>query len=101
LKSSNAATYTFPHCGNARVAGFAASVGETRMRIIACNITPLPKTFRDPLPLVEVTLENGETKTLFDYYPDEIAFEPREFVGLTVAEAMRLKSEKDLAYLRS
>jgi hypothetical protein len=70
------------------------------MRIIACNITRLPETLRDPLPRVEVTLENGEVKTLFDYYPDEIAFQPSDFVGLTVAEAMRLKSEKDLAFLR-
>ena len=71
------------------------------MRIIACNITPLPETLLDPLPRVEVTLENGEVSTLFDYYPDEISFVPSEFIGLTVPEAMRLKSEKDLAYLRS
>ena len=71
------------------------------MRIIACNITPLPETFRDPLPRVEVTLENGEVSTLFDYYPDEISFVPSEFIGLTVPEAIRLKSEKHLAYLRS
>jgi hypothetical protein len=71
------------------------------MKIISCNITPLPQTFGEPLPRVEVTLENGVTKTLFDYYPDEIAFEPHEFVGLTVAEAMRLRSEKDLMYIRS
>jgi hypothetical protein len=53
------------------------------------------------MPRVEVTLENGEVSTLFDYYPDEISFVPSEFIGLTVPEAIRLKSEKDLAYLRS
>lgn len=52
-------------------------------------------------PKVVVTLDSGESKTLFDYFPDEISFTAEEFIGKTEEEAHRLKYTKDLAYLRS
>ena len=70
-------------------------------KIISARITALPNSLLDPLPEVWVTNANGEEGRLFDYYPDEISFTPDEFVGLTVAEARRLKFKKDRDYLGS
>ena len=54
------------------------------------------------MPQVWVTYENEEEEEmLFDYYPDEISFTPGEFVGLTRDQALRLRTKKDVAYLRS
>ena len=71
------------------------------MKITHAHISDLPKTFFDPMPEVRATFENGKTKTLFSYYPDEISFAPEEFIGLTEEEAHRLYSQKDIAYLQS
>lgn len=51
--------------------------------------------------LVEVILEGGaeEKEELFTYYPDELSFNPSEFIGLTLEEAAELKLKKDLKYL--
>ena len=43
----------------------------------------------------------GDFKSLFWYYVDEISFTPEELVGKTVEEARQLRHEKDVAYLRS
>jgi hypothetical protein len=72
-----------------------------RMNIIAARITALPKSLFDPMPEVYVTLEDGTEKMLFTFYPDEITFEPGEFLGLTEEEARHLKFDKDMRYLRS
>lgn len=69
--------------------------------IVSARITPQPLALFDPLPEVYVTLESGKEARLFAYYPDEISFEPAEFVGLTLEQAVTLKYHKDLAYLRS
>jgi len=69
------------------------------MKISSARITPLPRSFSDPMPTVYVTLEGGEEQELFDYYPDEISFSPAEFVGLTLEQARNLKYKKDRAYL--
>lgn len=45
--------------------------------------------------------DGTDYEMLFEYYPDELSFRPSEFVGLTKAEAITLKHQKDLAYLRS
>jgi len=74
---------------------------STDEKITKARITALPKGLLDPLPEVWVTLEDGQEQRLFDYYPDEIAFEAAEFVGLTVREAVALKFRKDRDYLRS
>jgi len=70
-------------------------------RIIKARITAMPKSMFDPMPEVKVELDNGEKKTLFSYYPDEISFVASEFVGLTEAEGHRLKFNKDKSYLQS
>jgi hypothetical protein len=74
-------------------------------KIIAAEIGPMPRPkpegFRDPMPDVTVTFEDGEVKGLFDFYPDEIMFEPHEFIGLTEREAHEAFIKKDIAYLRS
>jgi hypothetical protein len=71
------------------------------MKIVSARITPLPKSLRDPLPEVWVRFEDGNEEKAFDYYPDELSFQPQEFVGLNVSEARALKVKKDLDYLRS
>ena len=71
------------------------------MKIVSCVITEMPKSVLDPIPQVVATFEDGTTKVLFSYYPDEIFFDPMEFVGLTQEDAMTLYHAKDVAYLRS
>ena len=70
------------------------------MRIKSATISEMPESFTDPMPVVTATMEDGSTKELFFFYPDEISFTPEEFTGLTVSEARDLKRVKDVAYLR-
>jgi hypothetical protein len=62
---------------------------------------PMPLGMFDPMPEVIATFEDGSTKTLFSFYPDEISFVTHEFIGLTEKEAYDLFQRKDRAYLRS
>lgn len=75
------------------------------MKIKSAIITPMPRPMPegmfDPMPEVIATFEDGSTKTLFSYYPDEISFQPNEFTGLTEEEAHSLHHSKDRSYLRS
>lgn len=71
------------------------------MKIVSCTITAMPKGLFDPMPKVIATFEDGTTKQLFEYYPDEISFTESEFVGLTEDEARHLKFVKDKQYLQS
>lgn len=64
--------------------------------IVVCKIKP--GMFRDSL----VAIYDDETsEVIFEYYNDEMAFDPREFVGLTKDEALDLYHRKDIAYLQS
>ncbi len=73
--------------------------------ITKCKIGPLPRPMPegmfDKMPSVMVTLSNGESLTLFQYFPDEISFVESEFIGLTVAEAESLLTKKDVKFLQS
>lgn len=71
------------------------------MKVTSARITPMPEDLFDPMPEVWVTLEDGREIFLFDYYPDEISFNPKEFVGLTMDECRTLKGKKDKTYLTS
>lgn len=75
------------------------------MKIISARITnlprPMPQGMFDPMPEIHVTTEDNREHYLFTYYPDEISFTEKEFVGLTLDEAKRLKFKKDKAYLQS
>lgn len=75
------------------------------MKIRSVTITamprPMPLGMFDPMPEVIATFEDGSTKTLFSFYPDEVSFLEREFIGLTEEEAHSLFQQKDTAYLRS
>jgi hypothetical protein len=71
------------------------------MKIQSATITPMPKSMFDPMPAVIATFEDGSTKRLFSFYPDEVSFHPSDFIGLTEPEAHRLHQRKDVAYLRS
>jgi hypothetical protein len=55
------------------------------------------------MPVVSATFDDGTTKRLFSFYPDEIEFENEgaELIGLTEAEARALRHRKDIAYLRA
>lgn len=79
---------------------------ELERKIVSARFTamprPLPEGMFDPLPEAWVRVEGRDAEVrLFDWYPDEITFTEAEFVGLTVAAAMRLKLKKDTAYLQS
>jgi hypothetical protein len=75
------------------------------MKITSVIITqmprPMPDGMFDPMPEVVATFENGSTKGLFSFFPDEVSFQPSEFTGLTEEEAHTLFQSKDTAYLRS
>ena len=75
------------------------------MKITSATITPMPRPMPlgmfDPMPEVVVTFEDGSTKSLFSFYPDEVSFQGPEFIGLTEEEAHSLFQQKDTAYLRS
>jgi hypothetical protein len=75
------------------------------MKIINVTITHLPRPMSegmfDPMPGVIATFEDGSTKNLFSFYPDEVSFTPSEFIGLTEEEAHSLFQKKDTAYLRA
>lgn len=40
-------------------------------------------------------------RTLFEFYPDELSFTKKEFIGMTQTQAFRVKQTKDVAYLQS
>ena len=75
------------------------------MKIISAIITPMPRSMPegmfDPMPEVIATFEDGSTKSLFSFYPDEVSFRASEFVGLTEEDAHSLYQRRDTAYLRS
>lgn len=62
---------------------------------------PMPLGMFGPMPEVIATFEDGSTKTLFSFFPDEVTFVSREFIGLTEEEAYDLFQQRDRAYLRS
>ena len=75
------------------------------MKIISAIITPMPRPMPegmfDPMPEVIATFEDGSSKSLFSFYPDEVSFRASEFIGLTEAEAKSLLHRKDVAFLQS
>jgi hypothetical protein len=72
------------------------------MKIKSVIITAMPRTMPegmfDPMPEVIAIFEDGSTKSLFSFYPDEVSY---EFIGLTEEEAHSLFQQKDTAYLRA
>ena len=78
---------------------------DLTMKITSAIITPMPRPMPqgmfDPMPQVVATFEDGSTKTLFSFYPDEISFHASEFSGLTEQEAHALKQGRDVAYLQT
>ena len=69
-------------------------------RISKCVIK---KSIVDPMVnVVEVWLnEEPDWQVLFTFYPNELIFSEEEFIGLSVKEALNLRLERDLEYLRS
>lgn len=50
---------------------------------------------------VDVMYNDGTVEMIFGYYPDELSFNEREFIGLTKDDALELFRQRDMAYLRS
>jgi hypothetical protein len=78
---------------------------STEPVIIKCSIgpypRPMPEGMIDSMPKVSVKFSNGNEKTLFEFYPDEISFTEAELIGLTEESARKLKIEKDKKYIQS
>lgn len=78
---------------------------ENEPVIVKCEIGPFPRPMPegmfDRMPSVNVTLSNGESFELFAYYADEVSFSESEFIGLTVAEANALITQKDIVFIQS
>ena len=64
--------------------------------IVVCKIEA--GLFRDKLVAI---YDDESSEVIFEYYNDEMTFDPREFIGLTKDEALDLYHRKDIAYLRS
>lgn len=47
-----------------------------------------------------VTYNTGEQERIGHYYPDELCYSTRSFIGLTRDQALRFMIERDTAYLR-
>jgi hypothetical protein len=81
----------------------AKSQGHFGPVIVSAEISPMPRPMPagmlDPMPSVFAKFSNGQARRLFEFYPDEISFEPMEFIGLTQTEAMQLKAGKDRNFL--
>jgi hypothetical protein len=75
-------------------------INEQTMKITSARITEMPKGLFDPMPKVFVRVNEGEEQLLFEFYPDEIMFTSKEFIGLTIEEARHLKFLKDKKYLQ-
>jgi hypothetical protein len=71
------------------------------MKIVSADVGIMPKSMFDNMPIVTVTFEDGSTKILFSYYPDEISFTESEFIGLDEEQAHQLRTKKDISYLQS
>ena len=46
-----------------------------------------------------VTMDDRTEMILCSYYPDELSFEPEEFLGLTMYQARDFYHKRDVAYL--
>ena len=68
------------------------------MKIKSVSITPMlrsmPDGMFDPMPAVVATFEDGSTKRLLSFFPDEVSFQPSEFTGFTEEEAHSLFQRK-------
>lgn len=69
---------------------------KTMKKITICEITEIGY-----LNEVDVMYDDGSVERIGVYYPDELSFDEREFIGLTRDEASRLFRNRDIAYLRS
>jgi hypothetical protein len=65
-------------------------------KITLCEITEMRYTNE-----VDVMYNDGSVEAIFKYYPDELSFNEREFIGLTRDQALALFRSRDTAYLRS
>lgn len=71
--------------------------------IVSAEIGPMPRPMPEgvgaPMPLVRVTLADGQSVDLFRFYPDELSFKPEDFVGLKLAQAKQLRFTRDRDFL--
>lgn len=70
------------------------------MTITNCEIK---RSTVDPsVMLVNVQYDNvPDWELLFTYFPNEIRFDKEELIGMTDKDALDLRLERDLEYLRS
>lgn len=46
------------------------------------------------MPEVRGVFDDGSSEVLFQFYPDEVSFDAKEFIGLTADEARKLYGRK-------
>lgn len=65
-------------------------------------VTFVPAAWDVPSPVdVVATLTDGNTVTLFRYFPDELSFTASDFVGRSIDEARALRHRRDVDWLQS
>ena len=50
---------------------------------------------------MQVRLNGGEWKRIFEYYPNELTFSTSEFIGKTEEECYEIRHNRDVAYIQS
>ena len=71
------------------------------MKIVKAVIKQAPKNSLSKKTKVWVEYENGINEELFKFYEDEINFHSKEFIGLTREQALDIRKQKDINYLRN
>lgn len=71
------------------------------MKISSATIVPNFKNYLDARADVIATFDDGSSKHIFSFYPDEISFEAHEFIGLSEEQARALHRRRDIAFLQS
>jgi len=68
--------------------------------VIAPGATAAQFAMTEP-QVVRATFTDTAVKDLFEFYSDELHFEPVEFIGLTERQALELFHRRDVEWLRS
>lgn len=67
----------------------------------ASRIASISRCYKDGMCDLLGILRDGSEISLFTYFTDELSFLDCELIGLTVDEALKLRQDRDVAYLQS
>jgi len=68
---------------------------------ISTKVEILPAASKYARRKVIATMTNGDVVNVFSFYDDELQFTSEELTGLTIDAMQELRTQRDIAYLRS